>query len=198
MNTESPSRSVILASSSKYRKLLLQRFDIAFACIAPEIDESALTGESPAELVRRLAACKADVIATLHPQAIVIGSDQLAVFNGEIMGKPGQHDVALKQLLAFSGQIVEFLTSLSVVCRQSGYAEHYIDRTQVHFRTLQAAEIERYLRRETPYDCAGAFKAEALGIVLFEKIISDDPTALTGLPLIQTAAMLRRAGLSLP
>jgi len=178
--------------------MLLQRFGIPFDCHAPEIDESALQNETPADLVRRLARNKASAVATQHPQAIIIGSDQLAVFKGQIVGKPGQHEAALKQLLSFSGQYVEFLTAVNVTCRETGFCEDYTDRTRVHFKDLQTEEIERYLQLEKPYDCAGAFKAESLGIVLFERISNDDPTAIIGLPLIHTAAMLRGAGLSLP
>jgi septum formation protein len=129
---------------------------------------------------------------------VVIGSDQIALFDGQIIGKPGSHPAALEQLRSFSGQVVEFLTAVYVMCRESGFAEQYTDHTRVYFRTLQDEEIERYLQQEKPYDCAGAFKAESLGIVLFERIVSEDPTALIGLPLIRTAAMLRRAGLPLP
>jgi len=198
MNNESLPARLILASSSKYRKMLLQRFGIPFDCESPDIDETAADDESPYDLVRRLALQKAEAISRQQPQSIVIGSDQMAVFDGQIIGKPGTHQAAMEQLSAFSGQVVEFLTAVSVLCRQSGFSEQYTDRTRVCFRTLQHDEIERYLKQEKPYDCAGAFKAEALGIVLFESVISEDPTALIGLPLIRTAGMLRRAGLPLP
>jgi len=141
---------------------------------------------------------KAASISAQHPLAVVIGSDQLAVFNGEVIGKPGTYPVALEQLQSFSGQVVEFLTAVAVQCRDSGFAEQYTDCTRVSFRRLGLEEIERYLEKEKPFDCAGAFKAESLGIVLFERISSGDPTALIGLPLIRTAAMLRQAGLQLP
>ena len=198
MNIESLPARLILASSSKYRKLQLQRFGISFDCESPEIDETALNNESPHELVGRLALKKAEAVSRQHPQSVVIGSDQIALFDGQIIGKPGNHQVALKQLKSFSGQVVEFLTAVSVLCRESGFSEHYTDCTRVCFRSLQDEEIERYLQQEKPYDCAGAFKAESLGIVLFDRIISEDPTALIGLPLIRTAAMLRSAGLPLP
>lgn len=178
--------------------MLLQRLGIAFDCHSPEIDESAGENEAPVDLVKRLANQKADAVAVEYPRSIVIGSDQLAVFGNSVVGKPGGHQAALKQLLSFSGQCVEFLTAVTVTCKETGFFATHTDRTQVHFRTLQAEEIERYLLKEKPYDCAGAFKAESLGIVLFESIISKDPTGLIGLPLIQTAAMLRKAGLSLP
>ena len=198
MNTESLPARLILASSSKYRKLQLQRFGIPFDSESPEIDETALNNESPRELVERLAEKKAQVISRKYPQAVVIGSDQLAVFDGQIIGKPGNHEAATKQLSSFSGQIVEFLTAVSVLCRDTDFSEQYTDCTRVCFRNLRDEEIERYLQTEKPYDCAGAFKAESLGIVLFDRIISEDPTALIGLPLIRTAAMLRDAGLLLP
>ena len=198
MNIESLPARLILASSSKYRKLQLQRFGISFDCESPEIDETALNNESPHELVGRLALKKAEAVSRQHPRSVVIGSDQIALFDGQIIGKPGNHQAALKQLKSFSGQVVEFLTAVSVLCRESGFSEQYTDCTRVCFRSLQDEEIERYLQQEKPYDCAGAFKAESLGIVLFDRIISEDPTALIGLPLIRTAAMLRSAGLPLP
>jgi len=198
MNSESLPATLILASSSQYRKMLLERLGMAFDCQSPDLDETALKKESPGELVARLARQKADIIGRQQPQAIVIGSDQLAVFDGRPVGKPGSHQVALEQLLSFSGRTVEFLTAVCVLSYQTGFSEQYTDRTRVCFRTLHQEEIERYLTKEKPYDCAGAFKAESLGIVLFERIINEDPTALIGLPMIRTAAMLRRAGLQLP
>jgi len=198
MISESLSARLILASSSKYRKMLLRRFDIPFECMSPDIDETMRVSETPMQLARRLALEKAGAISSKMPQAIVIGSDQLAIFNGRILGKPGNHQAASAQLSSFSGQVVEFLTAVSVQCQASGFSETHIDSTRVNFRHLQADEIERYLVAETPFDCAGAFKAESLGITLFESIVSEDPTALIGLPLIRTAAMLRRAGLTLP
>lgn len=154
--------------------------------------------ESPAELVRRLAFEKASAVSQQNPGAIVIGSDQVAVFDGRVIGKPGNHPAARKQLGDFSGNVIEFQTAVSVQRVDTSFAELHVDTTHVKFRDLQEDEIERYLNAETPYDCAGAFKAESLGIALFESIKSDDPTALIGLPLIHTAAMLRRAGLYLP
>jgi septum formation protein len=198
MNNESLPEQLILASSSKYRIILLQRLGIPFTCQSPEIDETSHNRESPSGLVERLAAGKAETASHKHPQAVVIGSDQLAVFNGRIIGKPGTYEVAQQHLETFSGQVVEFLTAVSVQCRESGFAEQHTDRTRVSFRSLQPDEIERYLEREKPFDCAGAFKAESLGITLFEHISSEDPTALVGLPLIRTAEMLRRAGFQLP
>jgi len=198
MNNESLPARLILASTSKYRKMLLQRFDTPFDCHAPEIDETPLKNESPYNLVERLAVQKANAVSVEHPQSVIIGSDQLAVFDTQIIGKPGTQPAALKQLRLFSGQLIEFLTAVSVVCRESNFSEHHIDITRVRFRTLQDEEIVRYLEKEKPFDCAGAFKAESLGITLFKHISSEDPTALIGLPLIQTAAMLRQAGLAVP
>lgn len=198
MNTESPPRSLILASSSEYRKKLLSRFGLDFDSLSPSIDETAGKNEDPGELVRRLAIHKAEAVSAGYPDAIVIGADQVAAFNGRIIGKPGSFETASDQLRSFSGQRVRFLTAVCVICAETGFSESYTDVTETCFRALRNKEIERYLQREQPYDCAGAFKAESLGITLFEKIISDDPTALIGLPLIQTSGMLRRAGLNLP
>jgi septum formation protein len=198
MNSESLSTSLILASTSKYRKNLLQRLGIPFDCLAPGIEESPKENESPVDLVNRLAVEKAASVSRDNPQAIVIGSDQIAVFSDQVVGKPGNHEVAKKQLQSFSGQLIEFFTAVSIQCLATGFRQQYMDSTRVRFRNLQADEIQRYLEAEKPYDCAGAFKAESMGIVLFESIKSDDPTALIGLPLIRTADMLRRAGLRLP
>jgi len=198
MNNESLSSSLILASSSKYRKMLLCRLGIPFECLAPEIDETPKKSESPLDLVSRLADKKAKTVSHNNPDAIVIGSDQVAVFNDRIIGKPGCHRVALEQLSSFSGRTVEFQTALTVRCLADDFIEQYVDTTRVYFRHIETEEIERYLKTEKPYDCAGAFKVESLGITLFEKITSNDPTALIGLPLIRTAAMLRKAGLRLP
>ena len=198
MNSESLSAKLILASSSKYRKMLLHRFNILFDCHAPGVDESKQVNESPVDLVNRLACEKAAIVSKENPGAIVIGSDQIAVFEDRAIGKPGDHPTAKKQLIAFSGNSIEFHTAVSVQCLVTGFSELHTDSTRVRFRDLQEDEIERYLVAETPYNCAGAFKAESLGITLFESIKTDDPTALVGLPLIHTAAMLRRAGLCLP
>lgn len=178
--------------------MLLERLRVPFEYRAPAIDETVREGEDPLELVTRLAMEKAQAVSLANPDAIVIGSDQAAVFNGGVVGKPGNFDKALAQLSSFSGQVVEFLTAVAVQRPATGFTRHHVDRTSVGFRKLQRAEIERYLETEEPYDCAGAFKAESLGITLFEYIRSDDPTALIGLPLISTAAMLRLAGLRLP
>jgi len=198
MNDESLPERLILASTSKYREMLLQRLDLPFDCISPGTDETPLEGETPNALVSRLASLKAKAVASKFPTAVVIGSDQMAVLNGEILGKPGNHQVALDQLRLCSGQTVEFLTAVSVQYVTNAFNESYTDVTKVCFRPLLETEIESYLRREKPYDCAGSFKSESLGVTLFENITSKDPTALIGLPLIHTAAMLRRVGFGLP
>jgi len=178
--------------------MLLHRFGIPFDCESPDIDETAHKNETVEQLVIRLATQKAQSVSLNHPAAVIIGSDQLAMCNGRIIGKPGGRQAAFEQLTSFSLQTVEFLTAVSVQSRDSGFNQWHLDRTRVIFRKLHAGEIERYLEKEKPFDCAGAFKAESLGITLFERIISEDPTALIGLPLIHTAAILRRAGLLLP
>jgi len=178
--------------------MLLRRFGIPFDCMSPATDETRLGNESPLELVGRLASDKAGSVSRENPRAIVIGSDQIAIFENQVIGKPGNQRVAMSQLLAFSGRKVEFLTSVSVQCLASGFNEQTTVPTCVSFRHLQAGEIKRYLEIEKPFDCAGAFKVESLGITLFDSIKSEDPTALIGLPLIRTSALLRRAGLQLP
>lgn len=189
---------LILASTSLYRRQLLDRFGLPYAVVAPGIDESALPGEAPAALSARLAQTKAAAVARLHPDAWVIGSDQVAERDGEAIGKPGDAARAAAQLRAASGRVLRFHTAVCLHRLESGDAFAHRDVTDVVFRTLDADCIARYLRAETPYDCAGSFKSEGLGIVLFESIRSEDPTALVGLPLIALARMLRTAGFALP
>ncbi len=198
MNSEPALKSLILSSGSPYRKLLLQRLGIPFTCQAPHIDERATGNETPLHLAARLATLKARDVAVKNPQAIVIGSDQVAVIDGRIIGKPGNHQAAARQLASCSGKSVKFLTAISIQCLENGFMQQHTDCTQVHFRSLESEVIERYLQQEKPYDCVGAFKAESLGVTLFERIINEDPTAIIGLPLIRTAAILRDAGLKLP
>ena len=188
---------LILASTSRYRRELLQRLRLPFDVAAPETDESALPGEPPQALARRLAAAKATAIASHMPGAWVIGSDQVAELDGIALGKPGTRDAAVSQLASMSGREVVFRTAVSVV-HGDGRAFHAEDATIVRFRGLDDAEIGRYVDAEQPFDCAGSFKSEGLGIVLFDAIVSQDPTALIGLPLIATAGLLRRAGYALP
>ena len=165
---------------------------------APYVDETPQANESPRTLALRLALAKAQAVAQQHPQAIVIGSDQVADLAGEPLGKPGTHEKATLQLQAMSGQTVVFQTAVAVVCASSGFQQVDLAPVEVKFRNLNKDEIERYLQAEKPYDCAGSAKSEGLGISLLDAIMSDDPTALIGLPLIRTCRMLRAAGLVLP
>ncbi len=187
-------RPLVLASTSPYRRELLQRLRIPFEVCAPEVDEQGRVGESPPALARRLALAKARAIAQRKPQALVIGSDQVAELDGEALGKPGSHANALAQLRRMSGRVVCFHTAVALVCEQSGFAAQDLAPARVRFRSLSERMIERYLAAEQPYDCAGSAKAESLGIALLESIESDDPTALIGLPLIRLCSMLERAG----
>lgn len=194
--TMAPQPQLILASTSRYRRELLERLHLPFQVISPQVDETPLPGESPQALSERLALAKALAVAHTHPDAVVIGSDQVADLNGLAIGKPGHHERAVQQLKAMRGQKVVFHTALAVVRLSSAYEGKTRVPVDVHFRTdLTEADIEAYLHTERPYDCAGSAKAEALGIALLESIHSDDPTALIGLPLIQTCALLRAAGL---
>ncbi|MGE0486559.1 MAG: nucleoside triphosphate pyrophosphatase [Gammaproteobacteria bacterium] len=185
---------LILASSSRYRRDLLARLRLPFECRAPEIDERPQAGESPVALARRLAETKAGVIAADLDHGLVIGSDQVAVNDGRLLGKPGHRAAAIQQLVAASGRAVVFQTAVCICDAESGARCSAVVPCTVHFRTLGIAEITTYLDTEEPYDCAGSFKAEGLGIVLFERIEGDDPTALTGLPLIALTRLLREAG----
>ena len=191
------SRSVVLGSTSRYRRELLERLRIPFTVSAPGVDETPLPGEAPQALARRLALAKARAVAALHPDAVVIGSDQVADLAGQPLGKPGEHARAVQQLRQMRGQTVIFQTALAVVCLASGYEQVDLAEVRVVFRDLSDAEIESYLQAEQPYDCAGSAKSEGLGIALLESIDNDDPTALIGLPLIRTARMLRQAGVKL-
>lgn len=186
---------LILASTSPYRRELLARLQLPFDVMAPAVDENALPGEAPMALAQRLALAKAQAVAARVPQAVVIGSDQVAELDGIALGKPGHHERAVQQLRAMRGRSVRFHTAVAVVHGARGFAQQALVTVTVRFRELSDADIEQYLRLEQPYDCAGSAKCEALGIALVEAIESDDPTALVGLPLIRTAAMLRAAGL---
>lgn len=186
---------LILASTSRYRRELLERLRLPFEAMAPETDETPLPGEAPAQLAERLALAKARALATRFPDAVVIGADQAADVDGQAIGKPGTHARAVEQLRAMSGRTIVFQTALAVVHEAIGYAQVRRAPVAVRFRTLSDDEIETYLRAEQPYDCAGSAKCETLGIALLEAIDSDDPTALVGLPLIRTAQLLREAGL---
>jgi septum formation protein len=192
MSTRPP---LILASTSRYRRVLLERLHLPFEVMAPGVDESPGPGEAPAELAQRLALAKARAVSALRPGAVVIGSDQVADLDGQALGKPGNHERATAQLRLLSGRRALFQTALAVVRGDTGQAAVELAVVAVRFRSLGDAEIERYLRLEQPYDCAGSAKCETLGIALLESIDSDDPTALVGLPLIRTCRMLRAAGI---
>lgn len=186
---------LILGSTSVYRRELLARLRLPFEVHAPHVDETPLPGEAPAALAQRLALAKAHAVARLHPEAVVIGSDQVADLDGQPIGKPGTHERAVAQLRSMSGRSVVFQTAVAVVCARSAYVGTALAPVKVRFRELSEEEIELYLRAEQPYDCAGSAKSETLGIALLDSIESDDPTALVGLPLIRTCALLRAAGI---
>jgi len=186
---------LILASTSRYRRELLERLRLPFSVEAPGVDETAWPGEGAAPLALRLAAEKAQAVASRHADAVVIGSDQVAELDGELIGKPHTHERALEQLRTMSGRIVNFHTALAVVQRKRGVELRDLAPVRVRFRELSESEIEHYLRTEQPYDCAASARSEALGIALLASIESDDPTALIGLPLIRTCTMLRAVGL---
>jgi 7-methyl-GTP pyrophosphatase len=187
---------LILGSTSRYRRALLERLRLPFSVHAPAVEETPGPEEKPDSLALRLALAKARNVAEAHPDAIVIGSDQVADLDGHSIGKPGTHERALEQLQAMSGRSVVFQTAVAVICRSSGFERALLAPVTVRFRRLGPDEIEHYLRTEQPYDCAGSAKCETLGIALLEKIESDDPTALVGLPLIRTCRLLREAGLN--
>jgi len=186
---------LILASTSRYRRELLERLRLPFSVVAPQVDERAAPGEAPAALAQRLALAKACAVSMREPQAVVVGSDQVAELDGTALGKPGNHERATQQLRAMRGRAVRFHTAVAVVRDTSAFMQQALVTVTVRFRPLSDGEIERYLRLEQPYDCAGSAKCETLGIALADAIESDDPTALVGLPLIRTSAMLRAAGL---
>lgn len=187
--------ALILGSTSRYRRELLQRLRVPFEVVSPEVDETPLPGEQPAAMAQRLALVKARAVASKFAAAVVIGSDQVADLDGEPVGKPGTHERAFEQLRSMSGRSVVFQTAVAVVRVDVGFEGVALVPVTVRFRTLTDAQIEHYLRAEQPYDCAGSAKSEALGIALLDSIESNDPTALVGLPLIQTCALLRQAGI---
>lgn len=188
---------LILASSSRYRAELLGRLQIPFTTEASAVDETPLPYETPASLAQRLALAKAQTVAQKHPEAVVLGSDQVATFDGRPLGKPGSREGAIAQLQAQSGRSVDFLTAV-VLLRPGAEPMTHMDRTVVCFRKLDKTEIERYVDAEPAYDCAGSFKCEGLGITLLSSIETDDPTALVGLPLIAVRWLLAEAGRPLP
>ena len=190
-------RKLILGSTSRYRRDLLERLRIPFTVEAPDVDETPLPLETPQQMACRLAMSKTRAVAAKFPDCVVIGSDQVADLEGQALGKPGNHARALVQLQAMRGKVVVFQTAVAVVCQQSGFEQLDLAQVKVTFRDLSDAQIEAYLRAETPYDCAGSAKSEGLGIALLASIENDDPTALVGLPLIRTCRMLEAAGIQL-
>ena len=189
---------LVLGSTSPFRKALLERLGLAFATAAPDVDETRRPEETPEQLVTRLALAKAQAVAVLHPDSLVIGSDQVACIGGEILGKPGNRERAIAQLQAASGRRVTFYTGLCLYNAVSGDYQLICEPFYVHFRSLSRQQVERYLDAEEPYNCAGSFKSEGLGITLFERLEGNDPNALIGLPLIRLVAMLGREGIQLP
>ena len=188
-------RELVLASTSAYRRALLQRLRLRFESAAPNADETALPGERPEQTAWRLSLDKARAVARRFPDALVIGSDQVAALGDERLGKPGNHANAVRQLRSLSGKAADFHTAVSLLDTRSGEARSHIVPCRVVFRSLDQRQIENYLRLEQPYDCAGSAKSEGLGIVLIERIETEDPTALVGLPLIALTTMLAQAGM---
>jgi septum formation protein len=187
-------RTLVLGSTSPYRRELLSRLHLPFQVASPDVDETPLPGESPQGLAVRLALAKARSVASRFPEAVVIGSDQVADMDGESLGKPGNHENAVAQLRRMRGRTVVFQTAVSVVCLAGGFEQSDLAPVKVKFRSLTDREIEAYLLAERPYDCAGSARSEGLGIAILDAIESDDPTALVGLPLIRTCRMIRAAG----
>jgi 7-methyl-GTP pyrophosphatase len=191
-------RPLILASTSRYRAALLERFGLNFNTASPAVDEAELTGETPRSRAARLSDAKAEAVAAQYPEAVVIGGDQVSALGERVLRKPGNAANCRDQLQMLSGSTAEFFTACTVRCLAADVKVSHVDTTRVGFRALSADEITRYVDREQPFDCAGGFKAEALGITLFERMDSQDPTAIVGLPLIWLAGALRTAGFSLP
>ncbi|WP_067657929.1 Maf family protein [Ferrimonas marina] len=187
-------KQLVLGSTSPFRREILDKLGLPFLCDKPEVDETPLAGESAQQLVGRLAQAKAEAVAARHANALVIGSDQVAVIDGQILGKPHTHDKAVAQLSAASGKTVTFYTGLALVDSDNGRAQMAVEPFHVHFRKLSAAQIEGYLQAEQPYNCAGSFKSEGLGILLFDKLEGRDPNTLIGLPLIALSEMLANEG----
>ena len=186
---------LILGSSSVYRVELLRKLNLPFKTVSPNIDEAPLQNEVPADLVKRLAEQKAIAIALSHPKALIIGSDQVAVLHGDILGKPGTHEAATEQLQAASGQTVLFLTGLALFNSETQRMQSLVEPFEVTFKNLSDKQIQFYLEKEEPYQCAGSFKSEGLGISLFDKLQGNDPNSLIGLPLIELISLLNNEGL---
>lgn len=190
--------SLILASTSPYRRLLLERFGLPFDMVRPGVGEEHSAGETPSDRAMRLAMAKAEEVARRYPESVVIGSDQVAAAGHKVLDKPGDAVHCRSQLAILSGTAAKFYTGCAVIGPSGSVRLAHLDTTTVYFRSLTDKEIERYVEREKPFDCAGGFKAEGLGITLFESVVSQDPTAIVGLPLIWLACALRRAGYTLP
>jgi septum formation protein len=198
MSPNAALRPLILASTSRYRASLLQRFGLEFTTLSPGVDEAERHGESPRGRAFRLSEAKAEAVSERHPNAIVIGGDQVPAASTTILHKPGTAANCREQLKLLSGSTAEFYTACTVRCLETGVKLSHVDTTAVKLRPLSDAEIDRYIEREKPFDCAGGFKAEALGITLFERIDSEDPTAIVGMPLIWLAGALRAVGFAVP
>lgn len=198
MSPNAATRPLILASTSRYRASLLQRFGLEFTTQNPAVDEAERHGESPRARAFRLSEAKAEAIAQRFPTAIVIGGDQVPATSTTILNKPGNAANCREQLMLLSGSTAEFYTSCTVRCLETGVKLSHVDTTAVKLRPLSDEEIDRYIQREKPFDCAGGFKAEALGITLFERIDSEDPSAIVGMPLIWLAGALRAVGFAVP
>lgn len=194
MNTTRSTPRLVLASTSPYRRGLLERLHVPFEVVAPGVDETPLPGETPAQLTLRLAIAKAQAVGKAHPEALVIGSDQVAALDGEALSKPGSHARALAQLQRMRGRRVEFLTALAVHCEATAKTVSRVVPFAVEFRHFTDRQVEEYLRAEQPYDCAGSAKADGLGIVLIRRLEGDDPNALIGLPLIALVELLAEHG----
>tara|TARA_R110002050_G_scaffold204867_1_gene340656 strand:- start:719 stop:1318 length:600 start_codon:yes stop_codon:yes gene_type:complete len=188
-------KTLVLGSTSPFRKSILEKLNLPFECAKPDIDETALVNESPQALVERLAIEKAKAVAHQFSNALIIGSDQVAVCDGEILGKPHTFDNGVKQLTQFSNKSVIFYTGLCVYDSSENTVKSLVEPFVVHFNELSLSEIESYLKAEQPYNCAGSFKSEGLGICLFKKLEGDDPNTLIGLPLIKLVALLKQHGL---
>lgn len=195
MQQTQPARHLVLASTSPFRRELLGRLGIPFDTIAPDADETPLSGETPQQLVERLAEAKARAATARFPGSIIIGSDQVACLDGDILGKPGSRERAVEQLKLASGRAVQFFTGLCVLDASTGEAVTVCEPFRVHFRELTESQISSYVERETPFNCAGSFKSEGLGIALFRRLEGDDPNSLIGLPLIRLVELLAKAGI---
>ena len=193
-----PQQTLVLASTSPFRKALLQRLDLVFETLSPQVDETALQGEPAETMVKRLSEAKARAGAKQYPNALIIGSDQVAVCDGDVLGKPGNHENARRQLARLAGHRVSFLTGLCLYDASTDTTRLDLVLYHVTFRDLTDQQIERYLRAEQPYNCAGSFKSEGLGISLFESMQGEDPNALIGLPLIRLVSWLNEAGIAIP